>query len=1110
MLVSVPVTADISGEIAPVNPYYAEYLSQQNALSVEESADACTEDSCPAKADGHRFGDIPGLVQIVWAPEGMQGGVNSFDAATPTDSYFSLVDEGRVTPVKNQGNCGSCWAFAAIGSLESWVLSDTGVTWDLSENNMKNLMSENSATGWDLGACSGGNAAMSTAYLARWSGPILESEDPYSPYSSVSPSGLIPVMHTQNVITLPPRTDALDNDLIKQYLVNEGALKVAILWNDLYAGSYDAHSDATYYFPSGGVSQGGHAILIVGWDDTFSATNFRNTPPGDGAFICKNSWGTSSGINGYFYVSYYDDNIGWNARPDIVLYTSEDVDAYDTNYQYDPLGWTSSAWYGSKQESWFANVFTAAGSESLDAVSFYATGEGMDYEIRVYVNPDGDVTDSGGPVATQTGSLLYPGYYTIPLSTLVPLSAGDTFSVAVGATYEYDTYTIPLEKAGTYTSQASASAGQSYVSATGSYYSDATGAFDSTTNVCLKAFTTDRTGVEIGIITPAEGENTGPVSVVITGDLFTSVPDAVILERTGQTSIPGTGVSLLNSTAVACTFDLTGAEVGLWTLNVTHEGSSSSLVNAFTVGYPAPVMTAILPVRGTTGTTLGVTMNGTGFLGTPAATLINTTLGESLAVGNITLVSGNELSGVVNLTGISPGIYDATVTNPDGKNGTAAGIFTVRPPVTVTGISPSEGANGGPVAVTITGTRFADTPAVCLEKAGEDSISGTGVVRTNETSLSCTIDLSSVSVGAWTVNVTSEGDSGYLTDEFMVTYAPPVIGNVSPATVATGFSHTFTVEGSGFQDTPSLLFHNVSSGRSVVPDSVTFNASDELSCTVDFMGVQPGLYDLCVTNPDNGNVTREDVLSVTADIAVTGIDPSVVSPSESVYITSLSGNGFYGTPSVILRMAGEADHTPDYIFVESPTVIRCGFNLEGAAPGTWDVIVADEFGYGTGTLPAGLLISGSISLPYALDIPVSGGWNMISFPARGSSVVLTSNMSPTLYAYNPVLGQYVATTAGSVQPGTGYWVAGTLPEEVNLTGEGLGMYQIPLTAGWNFVGSVASDRPTGNFTTVPEGILAGSVYWYNPSLGQYVTVSEISAGKGYWVSATAPGLLLLS
>jgi C1A family cysteine protease len=82
----------------------------------------------------------------------------------------------------------------------------------------------------------------------------------------------------------------------------------------------------------------------VGWDDNYDRNNFLITAPGDGAFIVRNSYGTEVADAGYFYISYYDEVLGY-AQPDLgyfpvyyVFMKAEPVDNYKQIYQYDPFG----------------------------------------------------------------------------------------------------------------------------------------------------------------------------------------------------------------------------------------------------------------------------------------------------------------------------------------------------------------------------------------------------------------------------------------------------------------------------------------------------------------------------------------------------------------------------------------------------------------------------------------------------------------------------------------------------------------------------------------------------------------------------------------------------
>jgi len=99
-------------------------------------------------------------------------------------SRYDLRTLGWVTLARNQGNCGSCFAFATYSSLESWLLKTAHETWDFSENHLKNY------SGFDLTPCTGGDSLSSTAYLVRWAGPVAEVNDPFHDWDDrPSPGG---------------------------------------------------------------------------------------------------------------------------------------------------------------------------------------------------------------------------------------------------------------------------------------------------------------------------------------------------------------------------------------------------------------------------------------------------------------------------------------------------------------------------------------------------------------------------------------------------------------------------------------------------------------------------------------------------------------------------------------------------------------------------------------------------------------------------------------------------------------------------------------------------------------------------------------------------------
>jgi hypothetical protein len=288
----------------------------------------------------------------------------------------------------------------------------------------------------------------------------------------------------QDVILIPQRSSPTDNDNVKRAVLAYGAVFITIFYDD---ANYNAGSKSYNYMPAASdkLKSPNHAVAVVGWDDNFDRNRFTNPPSGNGAFILRNSWGTSWGEAGYFYLSYYDAVAGI-VDPMNSFDGIEVTSNWTRVYQYDELGWIKS-YGGSSDTAWFANVFTAQDAESIGAAAFYAATPNAPYSISVYTGVQ-DVPTSGSLAGTTTGTILTAGYHTIPLATPVSVTAGSRFAVVVRLQTPGFKYPVPVELAVSGESSAAAShPGESYTSGDGSSWSDLT-KWDATANVCLKAF----------------------------------------------------------------------------------------------------------------------------------------------------------------------------------------------------------------------------------------------------------------------------------------------------------------------------------------------------------------------------------------------------------------------------------------------------------------------------------------------------------------------------------------------------------------------------------------------------------------------------------------------
>jgi C1A family cysteine protease len=451
--------------LAPTNPDFVSFIKAKQQGKPQLGSES-----------GHALGFIPSPIDRSYLA--VKQPLRLKDNLLP--SSYDLRALGKVTGIRDQANCGSCWIFATMGSMESALMP--AEPRDFSENNLKNLH------GYLWTPCDGGNADMAAAYLGRWSGPVNETSDPYSDSDvSNSPAGLSAVKHVQNVIMIPGRTDKTANDALKQALMDYGAL----FGSFYYVGSSYRSSTRGYYYPGSYTTPANHAITIVGWDDNFDKSNFIVPPAGNGAFLIKNSWGSSWGDSGYFWISYYDNVLANEANPCYAFAGVEGTANYRREYQYDPLGTTTSLGYGS-ETAWFANIFTAVAPERLSAVYFYVASPDSPFTISVYTNVASSSDPTAGTLKSVTsGTFAEAGYRTIKLATPVALTPNTKFSVVVQLSTPGYTYPVPIEMSLGGYSITTANAGESFFSEDGSIWEDAV-TFDSTTNVALKAYTSSR------------------------------------------------------------------------------------------------------------------------------------------------------------------------------------------------------------------------------------------------------------------------------------------------------------------------------------------------------------------------------------------------------------------------------------------------------------------------------------------------------------------------------------------------------------------------------------------------------------------------------------------
>ncbi|MBM4293416.1 MAG: hypothetical protein FJ126_00725 [Deltaproteobacteria bacterium] len=437
LMVGVGYTSGEVLEVAPLNPDFEE-VSIEMAQGTYRAA--VTE-------EGRRLGYLPPPVDLRFLEQHPMA-LRIAPQAVPTAwDLRSVLGYNAITPVKDQGSCGSCWAFGNLGAVESKYKIETAghPNLDLSENNM---ISDECKWPFAWKRCDGGNTNLATAYLTmvlkkspstgpRQKGAVLESADPYNSSSIFVDtkcgwgSRPNPSRRINGTRWVAKNTATMKDAMYSRTT----PLVTAFHWD----GSFYNSTTRVYYHP-GCTHSSNHEVLIVGWD------NNKAHPGGQGCWIVKNSWGATWGGtatnpgDGYFYIPYDTGNVG----SDNMYYRGSPwaaaTRAYNSAeyfYMEDLPGLVSVIGWGSTTNpyGYGATVFAPGNTgEKLVAVEFFSVMNNMPYEIKVY----GTVTDvSPGVVAfsnlltTKTGTCEEAGYYSIPVSLTSLLTKGQRYGVQV-------------------------------------------------------------------------------------------------------------------------------------------------------------------------------------------------------------------------------------------------------------------------------------------------------------------------------------------------------------------------------------------------------------------------------------------------------------------------------------------------------------------------------------------------------------------------------------------------------------------------------------------------------------------------------------------------------
>ena len=401
--------------------------------------------------------------------------VNAASAATQKNglpSFYDGRDYGYVTGVRDQNaqydNSMICWAQSAISSAEmNYIIKQNSrgnkinpktINWNpyhfvyYAYNPPSDPLNLFGGDYTEIGGgknelSQGGIYTLPISAFANWIGPSSSTKMTATTilndtYKNNTQHAFSTAAHMENAYVfqmaswlseLHDKDDFKDVDsfynnmkVAKQMIMKHGSICIGYNSNATVENGYWKNNAYQYADKSNSPN---HAVCIIGWDDTISASKFGKTPQGAGAWLVKNSVGEDFGQNGYFWLSYYDMTIQNQA----VAYDFASSNNYDNNYQYDgSLDYKYRFIEENSSQICAANAYVADSYETLKAVGFYTLSGNQDYEIQIYRKLSATAIPSSGTlVHTQKGNHQYEGFHTIVLNNSIDIDKDERYAVVV-------------------------------------------------------------------------------------------------------------------------------------------------------------------------------------------------------------------------------------------------------------------------------------------------------------------------------------------------------------------------------------------------------------------------------------------------------------------------------------------------------------------------------------------------------------------------------------------------------------------------------------------------------------------------------------------------------